>query len=184
METIQEKYVRLRPQIKEGDLILFHGKSLLSRVIQESDHAYYNHIGVVGEIAGSLFIIDSNRKGVKPDRLSDRVFSYKDGDFVILKSLKTKKEITKALSRLLNKADYVKPKYDFLNGAKAMYNRFFGFIGFKFKTKINTFRVICSMFVLSYALELDMVYELENMNDLFFPEDYVRKIKNVNMISN
>ena len=180
METIKEKYARLRPQIKEGDLILFHGKSLLSKVIQESDqNAYFNHVGVVGDIAGSLFIIDSNRGGVKPDRLSDRVYSYTDGDFIIIKSFKTKSEITKALSKLLKRTDYVKPKYDFINGAKSLINRMFGA---NLKTKPNPFRVICSMYVLPYALELDIVYPLSDMNDLFYPQDYVREIKDGKMI--
>ncbi len=180
METIKEKYVRLRPQIKQGDLILFHGKSLLSKVIQESDqNAYFNHIGVVGEIAGSLFIIDSNKNGVKPDRLSDRVYSYADGDFIILKPLTIKKEITKALSKLLKKSDYVKPKYDYINGIKSLINRL---LGTNLKTKPNPYRVICSMFVLPYALELDMVYPLEDMNDLFYPQDYYRYIKNAKII--
>jgi len=180
METIREKYTRLRPQIKQGDLILFHGNSLLSKVIQESDqHAYFNHVGVVGEIAGALFIIDSNRDGVQPARLSDRVFSYTNGDFVVFKPNKTKKEITKALSKLLIKTDYIKPKYDFINGLKSLINRFFG-VGLK--TKPNPNRVICSMFVLPYALELDMVYPLNDMNNLFYPEDYMRDLKNVTVI--
>jgi hypothetical protein len=48
MEIIKEKYARLRPQIKEGYLILFHGKSLLSRIVRESDYsAYFNCMNVI-----------------------------------------------------------------------------------------------------------------------------------------
>lgn len=177
MESIKEKYFRLRPNIKEGDLILFHGKRVISKIIQKSDgDAYYNHIGVVGEIAGALFIIDSNADGVKPYRLSDRVYSYEDGDFIILRPKATKKNIDLALSKLLKKADIKKYKYDFLNGAKALFNRWFGF---KFKTHDDSNRKICSMFVLPYALELDMVYPLDDMNNLFFPQDYIRNEKSV-----
>jgi len=181
METIKEKYIRLRPQIKQGDLILFRGKKILARLIQQSDdNAYYNHIGVVGEIAGSLFIIDSNKHGVKPDRLSDRVFSYEKGDFTILKSNCSTQKIKSALSKLLKKADYVKYKYDFFNGAKAMLNRFFKT---NFKIKINPYREICSMFILPYALELDIVYTVVEDNKLFFPQDYIRFLKNGYLIN-
>ena len=41
---------------------------------------------------------------------------------------------------------------------------------------------ICSMFVLPYSLELDIVYPLSDMNDLFYPQDYVREIKDGKMI--
>lgn len=181
MENIKEKYTRLRGKIEQGDLILFHGKKALARIIQESDDdAYYNHIGVVGEIAGALFIIDSNANGVKPDRLSDRIYKYEDGDFIILKPKATKKDIDSALSKLLKKADIKKYKYDFFNGAKALFNRWFGF---NFKTHENPNRKICSMFVLPYALELDMVFPLNNMNNLFFPQDYIRNEKSVFIIN-
>jgi hypothetical protein len=32
------------------------------------------------------------------------------------------------------------------------------------------------MFVLPYALELEMVFPLEDMNNLFFPQDYIRQL--------
>lgn len=179
-ENNKDKYLRLRPQIEQGDLILFHGKKVLARVIQESDgNAYFNHVGVVGEIAGALFIIDSNAIGVKPERLSDRIYSYDNGDFAILKPNKTKIEVTQALANLLIKADEKKYKYDFFNGIKAVLNRWFGF---KFKTYDDPNRKICSMFVLPYALELDMVKPLDDMNNLFFPQDYIRQSNDVKII--
>jgi hypothetical protein len=176
---IKEKYARLRPDIKQGDLILFRGKRLLAKIIQESDsNAYYNHIGVVGEICGALFIIDSNANGVHPERLSERVEGY--SDFTILRSENNSRAINKALTKLLKKHDNVDIKYDFINGAKALFNRWFGL---KFKTKKIYNRDICSMFVLPYALDLEMVFPLKDMNDLFFPQDYFRQINKANIIN-
>lgn len=181
METIKEKYIRIRPFIKQGDLILFHGRKPLARIIQQSDSkAYFNHVGVIGEIAGSFFIIDSNAPGVKPDRLSDRVYSYENGDFLIIRSEKSKKEITNALKKLLKKADQVKYKYDYINGGKALFNRWFGT---KFKIKLDPYRKICSEFTLPYAVELEVVFPYEEIeNNLFFPQDYIRRSNKVIMI--
>ena len=169
---IIEKYARLRPEIHQGDLILFRGHKLLSKIIQESDSdAYYNHVGVVGNICGALFLIDSNGNGVHPERLSERIEGY--SDFTIVRSTKTQHLINKSLSKILKKQDSVKIKYDFINGAKAVLNRWFGF---KLKTTKIYNRDICSMFVLPYAVDLEMIFVLEDMNNLFFPQDYVRQI--------
>jgi len=172
METISEKYKRLRSSIKQGDLIIFHGEKALARIIQESDSdAYYNHIGVIGEIAGALFIIDSNANGVEPARLSKRVLSYDNGDFSILKPLKNKTEINFQLFLLLRKIDDSKIKYDFINGLKALLNRW---IKTSFKTHNKNDRKICSMFVYEYAVNLDMIHPMLDKNNLFFPQDYIR----------
>ena len=96
---IKEKYARLRPDIQQGDLILFRGHKLLSKIIQESDSdAYYNHVGVVGKICGAAFIIDSNANGVHPERLSERVLGY--SDFTIIRSYKTYRAINKSLATI------------------------------------------------------------------------------------
>lgn len=169
---IQEKYDRLRPIMKQGDIIVFRGHKLLSKIIQESDsNAYYNHVGVIGEISGALFIIDSNGNGVHPERLSERVLGY--SDFTIIRSDKSQEEINEKLRNLLKKQDDTAIKYDFVNGTKALFNRWFKL---NFKTKKVYNRDICSMFVLPFALELEMVLPLKDMNNLFFPQDYIRQL--------
>ena len=176
---IKEKYARLRPVMKQGDLIVFRGRKLLSKIIQESDSdAYYNHIGIIGEIGGALFIIDSNGNGVHPERLSERVLGY--SDFTIIRSDKKQKEINESLKNLLKKQDETEIKYDFVNGSKALFNRWFKL---NFKTKKVYNRDICSMFVLPFALELEMVFPLTNMNNLFFPQDYIRQINKATKIN-
>ena len=39
------------------------------------------------------------------------------------------------------------------------------------------------MFVLSFALDLEMVFPLNDMNDLFFPQDYYRQINKANIVN-
>ena len=171
-DFIKEKYDRLRPIMRQGDVIVFRGHKLLSKIIQESDsNAYYNHVGVIGEISGALFIIDSNGNGVHPERLSERVLGY--SDFTIIRSDKSQEEIDEKLRNLLKKQDDTEIKYDFINGAKAVFNRWFKL---NFKTKKVYNRDICSMFVLPFALGLEMVLPLKEMNNLFFPQDYIRQL--------
>lgn len=178
-DFIKEKYDRLRPIMKQGDLIVFRGRKLLSKIIQESDsNAYYNHIGVVGEISGALFIIDSNGNGVHPERLSERVLGY--SDFTIIRSDKDQHIIDEALKKILKKQDETVIKYDFINGTKALFNRWFKL---NFKTRKVYNRDICSMFVLPFALELEMVLPLTDMNNLFFPQDYIRQIHKATKIN-
>lgn len=184
MENIQEKYKRLRSSIKQGDTILFHGTGIIAKIIQEGDNdAYFNHIGIVVEIAGVLYIIDSNAPGVHPERLSVRIAKYAagDGDFVIKRSQKTVKQITTALynvQQTLEQQGTV--SYDFINGAKSLSNRYFK-TQFKIKPKANA--MICSMFVYPYQLELDMIYPRSFEKTLFFPQDSIRFEKNtINII--
>lgn len=178
MGTIQEKYARIRPLINDGDVILFRGEKALAKIIQECDsNAYYNHVGIVLKIHGALFIIDSNAKGVEPARLSERIEKYIDFD--ILRPLENESIIELALQIVLRKQDTKKIKYDFINGFKALLNRKFKT---KFETHIEDYRNICSMFVLPYALELKMVTLPSEMNNLFFPQDYIRYRKNCKII--
>ena len=176
-----DKYAEIRHLVKQGDLILFHGHSAVSRIIQEADDdAYWNHIGVVGEIAKSLFIIDSNAFGVKPERLSSRVRKYESGDFLVIRSTKKIKEIATALEKLLKYSDTHKIKYDYKNGIKALLNRFF-FTSFEVHQTKD--RKICSMFVYEYAVELDMIHNVIDNDRLFFPEDYIRYKKDIKTIT-
>jgi len=171
-EKIEDKYIRLRPLIKHGDLILFNGNKALARIIQKSDsNCKWNHVGLIIEVEGALFIIDSNRTGVHPERLSERVHSY--NDFILYRSLKTKPEIKLALRNLLKKQDEVEINYDFINGGKSLINRYFK-TNLKIKNLYN--KNICSVFVLPYALELKMVMPLNRTDSLFFPQDYIRQM--------
>lgn len=166
METITDKYKRFRPLIKDGDLILFHGTRLLAKIIQECDNAYYNHIGVVTENHGGLFILDSQARGVESDRLSERIADYKNGDFCVIHSIN---EVDDAeLNKLVSGQDMKAPLYDYGNGFKELLNRKFGWNLRITKSE----RDICSDFVYEYALRNKFIYAFENR--VAFPEDYIR----------
>lgn len=168
---ILEKYERIRPFIKHGDLILFHGTGIIARTIQYCDRSYWNHIGVVVEVDGALFIVDSNENGVQADRLSWRVAKYKNGDFALLRSNKNRDLVRYNMGRLLQRADAKWIRYDFINGAKEMLNRRFGW---KLEIKPNEDRDICSDWVRRYAEDMEIVTEKFKEKVLVFPEDYQR----------
>jgi hypothetical protein len=169
--NIQEKYKNLRPLIKDGDIILFHGKSLISRIIRFCDKATYNHVGVVVEKLGSLYIVDSNESGVQADRLSWRIRKYKGGDFIIIQSTLPAYQVQDELNSLLQKADQKWIKYDYLNGVKELLNRGFGF---KFRITKRDEHDICSDYVSDYAVNLSMVKRGFLEQKIQFPQDYIR----------
>lgn len=65
MENINDKYKRVRQYIKDGDIVLFHGTSIVSRMIQNCDSSYFNHVGVVFEKLGALYIVDAIKRNTK-----------------------------------------------------------------------------------------------------------------------
>ena len=168
---IIKKYNEARPFISNGDLVLFHGKSLLSRTIQKLDNCYYNHIGVVIESNNRLFIIDSNEGGVEPDFLSDRIKEYKD--FCIITPLEwAPQQIENALGQVIDKSE-THIKYDFFLLVKiAMYRKF----GWKIK-RHNENRDICSEFARRYLRYLEpetTCFEQPNLPYIFItPFDFL-----------
>ncbi len=175
METIQDKYKRIRPLIHDGDLLLFRGTKLLAQIIQHSDRepdgtpAYFNHIGIVIASHGSLFIVDSQSEGVVADRLSKRINDYHpNGDFCVIHSINhsgTDKEVDDMLAR----QDMNDILYDYRNGFKELLNRRFGW---NLKIKDNDAKDICSDFVHDYAVRKKMVIPFECR--VAFPMDYIR----------
>lgn len=176
--NIIDKYNRLRGLLRDGDLVLFHGKGIIANIIQNCDNAYYNHIGVIIEKHGALFIVDSNADGVQADRLSKRIEKYKrGGDFTIIKPTVKREFVDLEMRRLLNRSDEKWIKYDFYNGIKELLNRRFGF---KLKITLNDNRDICSDFVSRYACDLDLVNQKFKDKTIVFPEDYIRYMNNEN----
>jgi len=168
METIQEKYARIRPLIKDGDLVLFRGTRLLAKIIQNCDKAYFNHIGIVIESHKGLFILDSQSNGVESDRLSERINDYKNGDFCVIQSIDDSKE-NEAMELLMARQDMNTVLYDYGNGFKELLNRKFGW---NLKIKKNDRKDICSDFVYEYALTTNKIKPFENR--VAFPMDYIR----------
>jgi hypothetical protein len=158
--------------IKDGDLILFHGTGIIAKTIQFCDKSYYNHIGIVFDKCGALYIVDANENGVQADRLSLRINKYRNGgNFTIVKPLCDNSDIQIALSNLLKRSDAKTIKYDFWNGIKELLNRKFNF---NLKVKTTESHDICSDFVSSYQLELGMLNDDFKKVRIAFPEDTIR----------
>lgn len=171
METVTEKYDRIRPLIKDGDLILFRGTGILAKIIQNCDKSYYNHIGIIIEKLGALYIIDANGNGVQADRLSYRVSKYKGGDFTIVHPLCDREDIDFELRRILKRSDEKTIKYDFWNGFKELMNRKFNS---NFKVELDERHDICSDFVSEYQLNLGLLNKDFINVRISFPQDTIR----------
>jgi hypothetical protein len=172
METITEKYSRVRQYIKDGDIVLFHGRGLVASIIQNCDSSYFNHVGIVFEKLGALYIVDANENGVQADRLSFRIKKYSpNGDFTILKPTATNEEIQKSLTKILKRSDEKTIKYDFWNGFKELMNRRFGW---NLKVDLDESHDICSDYVSTYQVELKMVSDEFLKLRIAFPQDSIR----------
>lgn len=171
MENIFEKYTRIRPQIEDGDIILFHGNGIIARIIQNCDKSYYNHVGIVFEKLGTLYIMDANANGVECDRLSFRIGKYSNGgDFTIVKPLCEKALIEYNLKEILKRSEkWI--KYDFINGGKELLNRKFGW---SLNVKLNNKRDICSDYVSQYQVNLGLLNEHFEKVRISFPQDTVK----------
>lgn len=164
--NIQEKYTNARPHIKNGSIILFRGDKLIAKLIQYFDGAYYNHIGIVFESEGHLMIIDSNREGVKPDFLSERIRKY--SDFCLLPPQRSDEEINKAMDKAFDRGDEG-TKYDFFLLPRIAIIK-------KLKIDITGLgsekRDICSEFVRYYTDSLN-INCYKNIS-LITPQDFIR----------
>jgi hypothetical protein len=167
-----KKYDDLRSQIRNGDIMLFRGESLLSKQIQEFDDAYYNHTGLVFESNNRLFILDSNVKGVNPEFLSVRIDGYTD--FCIIRPFKWDDDtISQAVAACFDKASIPHIKYDVnLLLQIAIYRKTGIRVGIDREN-----RDICSEFVRRYTRYLapkPTCYEQPNLpTDFITPWDFI-----------
>lgn len=105
-----KKYELHRDEIKTGDILLFNGHGLISKIIQKVDNAYYNHTGVAYWIKGitedfdRLFIIDAERDGVELLPMSRRMNAY-DDFCIIRKKIIIKNVLNQSLSNLIQRVE-------------------------------------------------------------------------------
>jgi hypothetical protein len=144
MSGEKSKYESLRNQLQEGDLVLFRYKSIIGKAVQLTDRAYYDHIGIVFQWEGRLFIIDSNAGGTKPRFLSSCISKAKD--FCVLKPAAwAPGQISDTLKLLMDRADK-RIQYDFGMILQIAIYRLF-----KIKTDMdNPGRDTCSEFARRY----------------------------------
>ena len=175
-----EKYNRIRNEIKNGDIILFRGSSLLSRTIQWGDSidgkkAYYNHAGIAIKLGSRLLVVDSNAPGIHLDFLSIRMAEYIDFCVVRINNGFSQLEIDSCLNRVLDRVESSQIKYEFSLLPKIAISRKFG-IRLKFNDKEN--RDICSMFCnqrfLSQCAGIKCMRDTLSKYDYLTPQDTLR----------
>jgi hypothetical protein len=72
-------YSAIRTTIQNGDIVMFRGKSWMSRAIRWVTSSPYSHAGVVAWWHGHLIVIEAVSKGISATRLSVVVHEY-DGN--------------------------------------------------------------------------------------------------------
>ena len=128
METIKEKYDRLRSQIGNGYLINVRGSSALAHAIQWGDSkngidAYYSHSLVAVTRGNRLICLQSMSNGVELDFLSNEIMA--NVDFCIIKPLCSQDILDKAVDEYFDQAQSGIP-YDFMMLPKVLEQRKFG----------------------------------------------------------
>lgn len=90
---IEKKMQAQLSELQAGDIILFSGKYILSKLIIAASNAPYSHIGIVVEINGNKCIFEARQKtGVKLLPLTSRLKHYKSERLVYRKLQCTPKE--------------------------------------------------------------------------------------------
>lgn len=160
------KYSLFRDKIETGDIILFRGKSILSKTIQFFDKSYYNHIGIAYWSYGRLFIVDSNENGVRPDFMSYRMRDYVD--FCVIRPKHIVMFKITCLEKCLELGENV-ARYDFLLLLRIACKKYFNI---DLKRLGDKSRYICSEYVQYYTNHLGD----EKYKNVQFPspEDFIR----------
>lgn len=73
---VEIDYAEVRDKIRNGDIVLFRGRSLISRCICWLTRSTYSHAGVVGWWNNHLMVLEAVSKGVVATRLSSIVNGY------------------------------------------------------------------------------------------------------------
>ncbi len=171
METIQEKYQRLRPLLTDGCLFLCSKNKIVSKIIRNCDKSEFSHVGIVFEKFGRWFIMDSNASGVHPDLLSERINIADNFCFIqpmpeVFRSHPIDEEIKQAI--IYSETGI---SYDFSNGIKELVNRK---IGTSLRITKRDQHDICSDYTANYAIKTYMVVYPFHSLELPFPQDYIR----------
>lgn len=167
-----QKYIDHRDEIKNGDLLIYKGTSILSKAIQYFDKAYYNHIGVawIPENSGRILTLDMWSQGLACIPLSRRMSGY--SDFCILRPKVTALQSIEAIKTSLGMWDGREVKYDFGMLLRVAISK-------KIKIDISSSkknRFICSEFAQYYTSVLGITTYDEI--DMITPQDFIRNKDN------
>lgn len=181
--SINDKYKIYRPQIRNGDIMLVRGNTLLSKIIAWSDNAYFTHALLVFNACGRLFAIQSVAAGVQPAFLSQEIES--DLDFCIVRPKFPQAVIDKKMNEAFDKAQIGIP-YNFIELPKILLKEKFG-INVK-NIQGNTHEDICSVFTgITYGqlFPIDSYWYNYEKRGFMTPQDHIRWASNqVEIIGN
>jgi hypothetical protein len=174
METVQEKYARIRNQIGNGYLINVRGSSALAKAIEWGDSkdgvsAYYSHSLMAFKYGNRLLCLQSMANGVVPAFLSTEIFA--NVDFCIIKPLCSQDIIDAAVLKAFDLAETGIP-YDYMMLPKVLEERKFGI-----RISADKIGSICSVFAYrNYGGLLPLkCYSEAVMNESFItPQDSLR----------
>lgn len=162
------EYYNVRKELKDGDMPIYRGNGVMSKLIQTFDNSYYNHIGVVKKVGDRLFTVEMWNKGIHFIPLSRRMDSYEHFCIARVKN-KTQEEFSSALDTLIEKIER-DVQYDyFLLPRVAFYKKTgIDLVGLGSRT-----RNICSELAQTFTNSLKVrCYEDTN---LITPQDFLRK---------
>lgn len=175
------KYDTIRDQLKTGDLVLFSGEGLLSKIVKVATNSKWSHIGLIiyDEAFDMLTVWESTTlsntkdmisnqfvRGVQITPLSNRLLNYKGEMAVrILRNRVTapyQKKLAK-LRRELRGRDYEHNKLDLLLAA---YDGPFGF------AKEDLSSVFCSELVAAAYMAMDLLLTGATSASEYTPADF------------
>jgi len=76
IKRVRLDYPEIRDRIQDGDILLFRGKSWISRLIGWATRSPYSHAGILGWWHGRLMVLEAVSNGVVASRMSIVVQRY------------------------------------------------------------------------------------------------------------
>lgn len=181
--NLMQKYNTHRNEFKNGDIVLYHGTSMMAKAIQYFDNAYFNHAGIVWipENSNRVLTLDMWQQGLMCLPLSRRMAGYADFcvlrpkfDFptgYIAKGIENQNKINIAVNTALGMWDGREVKYNYAILLRIALIKKTG-IDITGLGKKDTF--ICSQFVQYYTSLLG--FSIYEGIKLITPEDFLRFI--------
>ncbi len=94
----------IRDEIQDGDIVLFRGKSLISRIIRWVTRSDYTHAGILAWWNGRLMLIEAVANGIVASRMSIVVYKYSGHvELWTTKNKLVRSEVLRAAQLLLGK---------------------------------------------------------------------------------
>ena len=164
------QYINIREEIKDGDILLYRGNGLMSKLIRYfDDNASWSHIGIAKWVGKRLFTIEMWDYGIEFIPLSRRIDSYTD--FSIIRPVNINPQIIDAgLDATLGLVEKDE-QYDYLMLLRIAILKKTGINLVKLKEK-HTF--ICSELAQYFCNQIGVTC-YENLSPIT-PQDFIRHL--------